>query len=201
MTEGTKPELPSAAQLVELVHYYIPANIWESEPGYGATPEYQRLKAARSAAAENGKDRWKAFLARLREEVPQCKVEDWTILISDNCWRVRVHLPHRVPVESGGEEFRAVVGLVSIFAPVAATYTSFKQRIAEYQWRPSQTFYEPVPATREYEEVLVRLLREELGVSRLPNETLFTLVPDIQYRCAAIGETRLIDCLLTDDRW
>ncbi|QRK09845.1 hypothetical protein JQX13_06975 [Archangium violaceum] len=201
MTEGTESGLPTASQLVELVHHYLPANIWESELGYGATPEYQRLKAARSAAAETGKERWKAFLARLREEVPQCKVEDWTILISDNCWRVRLLLPDRVPVEGGGEEFRYVVGLVSIFAPVAATYTSFKQRIAEHRWRPSQTFYEPVPATREYEEVLVRLLCEELGAPRLPNETLFTPVPDIQYRCVAMKEARLIDCLFTDDRW
>ena len=193
-------ELPTASQLVELVHHYLPANIWESEPGYGATPEYQRLKAARIAATETGKARWKAFLARLREDVPRCAVEDWTILISDNCWRVRVHLPHRVPVDGGGEEFRAVVGLVSIFAPVAATYTSFKQRIAEHRWCPSQTFYEPMPATREYEEVLMRLLRDELGAPRLSNETLFTPVPDIQYG-VALGKARLIDCLFTTDRW
>ncbi len=200
MSEGAMPELPTAAQLVELVHHYLPANIWESEPAYYATPEYQRLEAARREASKTWHMQWNAFLARLREELPRCTVEDWTILISDNCWRVRAHLPHRVPVEGGGEEFRAVVGLVSIFAPVAATYTSFKQRIAEHQWRPSQTFYEPVPATREYEEVLVRLLREELGAPRLPNETLFTPVPDIQYG-VLLGEARLIDCLFTEDRW
>lgn len=200
MSEGAMPELPTAAQLVELVHHYLPANIWESEPAYAATPEYQRLEAARREAAETGKEHWKTFLGRLREDVPQCKVEDWTILISDNCWRVRVLLPHTVPVEGGGEEFRYVVGLVSIFAPVAATYTSFLQRTADGRFRPSQTFYEPVAATREYEEVLVRLLREELGTPRLPNETLFTPVPDIQYG-VVLGEARLIDCLFTEDRW
>jgi hypothetical protein len=201
MSEGAMPELPTTAQLVELVHHYLPANIWESEPAYYETPEYQRLEAARGEASKTGHVRWNAFLARLREEVPHCKVEDWTILISDNCWRVRLLLRDTVPVEGGGEEFRYVVGLVSIFAPVAATYTSFLQRTPDRRFRPSQTFYEPVPATREYEEVLVRLLREELGAPRLPNETLFTLVPDIQYFGAALGEARLIDCLLTTDRW
>jgi hypothetical protein len=58
-----------------------------------------------------------------------------------------------------------------------------------------------VPATQEYEEVLVRLLREELGAPRLPNETLFTPVPDIQYGGVAMEELRLIDCLFTTDRW
>lgn len=194
-------ELPTAAQLLDQVHRYFPANLWEAEPGYGATPEYQRLKAARNAAAETGSERWKAFLVRLREELPRCTVEDWTLLRSDNCWRVRVYLPREGGLAGGEEDVRAVVGLVSIFAPIAATYTSFMQRIAEHPWRPSQIFYEPVLATQEYEEVLMHLLQEVMGVQRLPNETLFTPVPDVQYFGVAMGKVRLIDCLFTPDRW
>ncbi len=124
----------------------------------------------------------------------------------DNCWRVRVYLPHTVLVE-GEEEFRAVVGLVSILAPVAVTYTSFQRRRhvvdpeQPYRWHPAQVFFEPVPDTREYEEVLLDMLGKEFGVRRLPNETLFTPVPDIQYSHRGLGEARLIDCLFTDDLW
>jgi hypothetical protein len=198
-------ELPSAAQLVELVHHYLPANIWESEPGYDTTPEYQRLKATRRAAWETGK-RWTAFLGHLRKALPHCRVQDWSLMHMDNCWRVRVYLPQTVRVE-GEEEFRAVVGMMSILAPVAVTYTSFqrKRRVVDpdrdYVWHPAQVFYEPVPDTREYEEVLLRMLGEEFGVRRLPNETLFTPVPDIQYSHRGFGEARLIDCLFTDDLW
>jgi hypothetical protein len=206
MTEGTTAELPSARQLVELVHHYLPANLSDDAPGYDATPEYRRLQAARTAAKETGESRWQAFLERLQHALPQCSVQDWSHLHLDTGWRVRVDLPHTVMVE-GEEEFRAVVGLVSFLAPVAATYTSFKRKLPLlspdqfYRWRDSQLFYEPVPATQEYEEVLLRLLNQELGVRRLPNETLFTPVPDVKYSSFGMGEARLIDCLFTDDLW
>ncbi len=193
--------LPTASQLVERVHRYLPTNLWESEPGYGASPEYQRLTAARRAALEGEHARWEALLARLREAFPQCSVEDWTRLESDNCWRVRVYLPATLPQEGGGEEHRAIVGLVSILAPVCVTYTSFHRRVGEHRWLPPTLFYEPVPETRSHEERLMGLLRSELGVPRLPNEILFTHVPDIQYAGAALGQAQLIDCLFTTDRW
>lgn len=206
MSESTRAELPSARQLIELVHHYLPANLSADEPEYGATLEHQRLLAARTAAKETGDSRWQAFLERLQQALPQCSVQDWSLLHWDNGWRVRVDLPHTVMVE-GEEEFRAVVGLVSFLAPVAATYTSFKRKLPLidpdqfYRWRDSQLFYEPLPATQEYEEVLLRLLDQELGVRRLPNETLFTPVPDIKYSSFGLGKARLIHCLFTDDLW
>ena len=206
MTESTTSGPPTPRQLIELVHQYLPANIWPSEPEYGKTPEYQRLLAARTAAKEIGESRWQAFLERLQHALPQCSVQDWSHLHLDTGWRVRVDLPHPVMVE-GEEEFRAVVGLVSFLAPVAATYTSFKRKLPLmspdqfYRWRDSQLFYEPVPATQEYEEVLLRLLNQELGVRRLPNETLFTPVPDVKYSSFGMGEAQLIHCLFTDNLW
>jgi hypothetical protein len=200
-------DVPSVEQLIEQVHRYYPANRWEGDAGYVDTPEYQRLGAARRMAWERGRERWRAFLARVRETLPGGEVEDWTLLQSDNCWRVRVHLPGTVVMEDGSEEFRAVVGLVSILAPVAALYTSFKQRLPEHLrgdgrvWRASRTFYEPIPEARDWEQGLERVLRSDLEVARLPNETLFTPVPDIQCFNVALGKARLIDCLFTDDRW
>jgi hypothetical protein len=191
----------TAEQLVARVHAHLPSNLWESEPGYTATPEYRRLEVARRNAWDTGQERWATFLAQLREAFPRCTVEDWTVLRSDNCWRVRLYLPDTVPLNEGGEEHRAVVGLVSILAPVSVTYTSFHRRQAERRWHAPTLFYDPVPEKRDAEARLADLLRSELGAPRLPNDTLFTPLPDIQYAGAALGQARLIDCLFTTDRW
>jgi hypothetical protein len=190
--------LPSSAQCIELVHRFYPVNLHEDDPRYEGSEEYQRLLRARLDALDK-RDTWKQFLSRLREELPKCQVEDWTVLQSDSCWRVRVYLSSAVPVE-GGLEFRSVVGLISLLAPVCAIYTSFHQRVGDL-WRHPTLFYEHVPETRGVAETVERLLRFILGVVRLPNETLFTPVPDVQCFNVPLGKAQLIDCLFTDDRW
>ncbi len=192
---------PSVPQLFELVSHYFPAGLRGEEPGYDHTPEIQRLNALRQQAKQDSEERWGRFLDRLREALPENRVEDWTVLWSDdNCWRVRVAHPETLRTPDGGKVFRDVVGLVSILTPAAATYTSVRKRLGERN-EPPVLSYEPVPEMRAYEETLLAVMRSELGVERLPNATLLTRVPDIQWGNVLLGEVRLIDCLFTDDLW
>lgn len=190
----------SAPQLLELVHHYYPVNLYGGEAGYDDSEQYQRMLGLREHALKNSMS-WKGLLARLTEALPECKVEDWTALFSDdNCWRVRVYLPEVSRLPGGSEEARAVVVLVSILAPVYVLYSSFQQ-YSEMGASPSRTFYEDVPETRSHADKVEAIVRDVLHVHRLSNETLFTPVPDIQVRNTRLGEAKLIDCLFTDDRW
>ncbi|PTL82965.1 hypothetical protein [Vitiosangium sp. GDMCC 1.1324] len=190
----------SASRLIELVHRYYPINLYGGEEGYDDSEQYQRMLALREHALKNPM-RWKMLLARLREALPECKVEDWTALFSDdNCWRVRVYLPEARKLPGGVEEARAVVVLVSILAPVYVLYSSFQQYAGKTA-SPSTRFYEDIPETKPYADKVEAIVRDVLNVHRLPNETLFTPVPDIQVRNTSLGDAKLIDCLFTDDRW
>ncbi|QRK13182.1 hypothetical protein JQX13_26030 [Archangium violaceum] len=190
----------STPRLLELVHQYYPANLMEFDEGYSESEQYQRLIRARQDALKNS-GAWERLMPKLTEALPDCKVEDWSVLFSDdNCWRVRVYLPEVRQLEEGVREFRAVVVLVSILAPVYVIYSSF-QRIVGAQWEKPALFYEDIPETKPYADRVEALVRSELDVRTLPQETLFTLVPDIQCRHTRLGTTRLIDCLFTDDRW
>jgi hypothetical protein len=198
-----KPVL-SAAQLDELVHRYYPVGLHGSEPGYAESEQYERLVGARERAERNP-SAWERCFKKLEAALPDCDVEDWSVLLSDNCWRARVYLPGTVPVrlpETGeeGQEYRAVVLLVSILAPVYCLYSSFQVRVGAL-WRPSRTFYAEVPETTRHVDIIDALVRTEMVIQRLPNETLFTPVSDIQCHNVALGEAKLIDCLFTDDRW
>lgn len=186
--------------LVELVHQYYPANLMEFDDGYSESEQYQRLIRARQEALKNSGP-WERLLSRLTEALPDCSVQDWSVLFSDdNCWRVRVYLPEMRQLEEGVREVRAVVVLVSILAPVYVLYSSFHRKVGA-QWETPSLFYEDVPETKPYADKVEELLRAELDVRPLPHETLFTLVPDLQCRHTRLGTTRLIDCLFTDDRW
>lgn len=190
----------SAPRLLKLVHRYYPTNLYSGEVGYSESEQYRRLEEVRDGAMKQSVP-WKRCLALLREALPECKVQDWTVLFSnDNCWRVRVYLPGSLKHPGGIEEVRAVVVLVSILAPVYALYSSFQQH-SENGVSPSRTFYEEVPETKPYSDRVEAIVRDVLHVHRPSNETLFTPVPDIQVRNTSLGEAKLIDCLFTDDRW
>ncbi|MCY1082267.1 hypothetical protein [Archangium lansingense] len=192
----------SSSRLIELLHRYYPANLHGDAEGYDESEQYQRMLQLRGHALKNPGD-WRRLIARLREVLPECKVQDWTVLFSDdNCWRVRVELPEVLKLPGGQDEVRTVVVLVSILAPVYARYSSFQRySLVEKRAWPSETFYEDVPETKSYADKVEGIVRDVLHVHRLPNETLFTPVPDIQCGNVALGDAKLIDCLFTDDRW
>jgi hypothetical protein len=190
----------SPPRLLELVHQYYPANLRGAEEGYAESAQYQRLLRTRQEALNNSGP-WEHLISRSTEALPGCRVEDWSVLFSDdNCWRARVYLPEVIQLEGGGEEVRAVVVLVSILAPVYVRYSSFRKLIGG-RWEETKLFYEDVPETKPYADTMEALVRSELGGQPLPLDTLFTPVPDIQCRNTSLGKAQLIDCLFTDDRW
>jgi hypothetical protein len=192
---------PSTHELIELVHRYYPANLINGEPGYTESKEFQRLLELRREALVQHTARWEKFIQQAQEALPDCTVEDWTVLwAEDNCWRARVYLP--TPERTGGEQqFQAVVLLVSILAPVYALYSSFHTRTQDGRFRQPTLFYEEVPETKRVAEVVDSLARDQLRVQRLTSAVLFTSVPDIQCGNVTLGEAKLLDCLFTDDRW
>lgn len=190
----------SASRLVELLHRYYPVNLHGGQKGYDESEQYQRMSELRAHALKNP-TKWKRLLERLREALPECRVQDWSVLFSDdNCWRVRVYLPEVLKHPEGVEEARAVVVLVSILAPVYVLYSSF-QKYSKQGASPSTLFYEDVPETKSYADKVEGIVRDVLHVHRLPNETLFTPVPNIQCGNVLLGQAKVIDCLFTDDRW
>jgi hypothetical protein len=190
----------SMPRLLELVHQYYPANTREFEEGYSESEQYQRLLRARQEALKNSGP-WEHLRSKLMEALPDCRVEDWSVLFSnDNCWRARVYPPGVVPLEGGGQEVRAIVVLVSILAPVYVRYSSFRKLMGG-RWEETKLFYEDVPETKPYADKVEALVRSELDVQPLPLDTLFTPVPDIECGNTSLGEAQLIDCLFTYDRW
>ena len=191
----------SKDQLIELVHRYYPANLNNGDPAYTGSKEYQQLLGLRREASAQHSTRWEKFVHQVQEALPECTVEDWTVLWGeDNCWRARVYLP--APVGTAAErQFQAVVLLVSILAPVYVLYSSFHLRTGAGQFEQPTLFYEAVPETKRVTEVVGTLSRGMLGVQPLANEVLFTSVSDVQCGNVTLGEAKLIDCLFTDDRW
>jgi hypothetical protein len=190
----------STPRLLELAHHYYPANIRQFDEGYSESEQHQRLLRARQEAQKNSEP-WKRLFSKLAEALPHCRVEDWSVLFSDdNCWRARLRLPEVVQLEGGGQEFRTVVLLVSILAPVYVRYTSFHQLFGR-KWKKPTLFYEDVPETKSIAETAETLVRSELSAQPLPHDALFTPVPDIECGHRALGEAQLIDCLFTYDRW
>ncbi|HEX8701402.1 MAG TPA: hypothetical protein VF815_21425 [Myxococcaceae bacterium] len=189
----------STPRLLELAHQYYPANLWDADEGYVTSEQYQRLLQARRNALTNS-GHWDRFLAKVKEAFPSCRVEDLTVPTpTDNCWRVRIYLPEVLQLE-GGQEYRCVAILVSMLAPAYVRYSSFHRRFG-IKWSKPTLFYEDVPETKPIADKVEELVRAELRAQPLPQDTLMTLVPDIQCGNKSLGEVRLIDCLFTDDRW
>ena len=90
---------------------------------------------------------------------------------------------------------------MSILSPVYAIYASHQtyegQRVAN-----TRVYYSPLPTEfHEHEATLDGLIRSSFGFERLPNDILFTPVPDLQVGNKAPEKVQLIDCLFTDNRW
>jgi hypothetical protein len=189
---------PTADALVQLVHRYYPAGLRNDDPRYDASEEGQRLEAL-SQAHVKPSPAWKGFIQRLHEEFPNCHLWDTTVPYHDPCHSVRVSLPGFTP---GGSRDDCIVALMSQLAPVYALYASHADKSlpgADYWLR-----FPPFPPKfQAHEAKLAGLIESTLGFTRLPNDTLFTPVPDLVPRSANYGpgKAQLIDCLFTWNRW
>lgn len=188
---------PTATQLVEQLHRFYPRNIYTTDARYDSQPEAVRLRELRKTAQEES-SAWNTLLQRIRQELPECSLWELPYLLYDPCRCVRVSLPGS-PV--GASEQRAVVILASILAPVHHVYASF-QRIENKQVVEQRLWHPPLPAEyQSLETCLESLAQAVLGTSRLPNEVLFTSVPDIQVGNLDLGRAQVIHGLFTDQLW
>ncbi|MFE8602225.1 hypothetical protein [Archangium violaceum] len=187
----------SVDALIDLVHRYYPAGIHGDDPRHRASEEFLRLDALRRAAQRDD-TAWQRFLRRIREQLPECTVWDLPGLPYDPSRRVRVYLPDS-QVPAG--EHKAVVMLTSILAPVHLLHASREVELDEER-SASQEWFPPLPPEfQPYEATLEALAQESFGSVRLPNDVLFTPVPDLQVGNTGFGKVRLLHCLFTDDLW
>jgi hypothetical protein len=187
----------STESLIRLVHQYYPAEIHGDDPRHRQTREYQRLDALRWAAYEDTKA-WKSFLQHVREQLPGSMLWDLPGLPYDPSRRVRVYLPDS-QVPAG--QHKAVVVIMSILAPVHLIHASREVELDEEQ-SSTEAWFPPLPPEFHlYEAKLDALVRESFGTIRLPNDVLFTPVPDLQVGNTGFGKVKLVHCLFTDNLW
>ncbi|WPB78539.1 hypothetical protein KYC5002_05120 [Archangium violaceum] len=194
-----KPELTADA-LVQLVHRYYPVGLHTADPGYNATEEAQRLTRLLEANAA-GSQTWKGFYQRVRGEFPDCSLWDTTVPLNDPCYGCRVSQPGFFP---GDPRYDSVVCLLSQLAPVYAIYAAHLEEKGPGLPRDHWLCFPPFPPEYQSRETrLAKLIESTFGYTRLPNEVLFTPVPDLVPRMAnfSVGEAQLIDCLFTPNRW
>lgn len=188
---------PTADALLRLVQRFYPAGIHRDDPRYPTTEEHQRLAAVRQAA-EQDSAAWKDFLQVLERELPGGRVWDYPTLRYDPCRCARLSLPGS---PSEASEYKAVVLLVSVLTPVHLLYACH-QKLERRKVVESVTCYSPLPEEfRACEARVDELVHSTFGTVRLPNEVLFTPVPDLQVGNTAFGKAVLADCLFTDHRW
>jgi len=191
------PDL-SASALVQRVRSYYPAGLVPDDPEYKGSVEAQRLMQF-LANAQKDMSAWKSFVQHVRKALPECLLWDSTLLVHEPCYRLRVSLPRQDP---NLEQSQEVVCLLSLLAPayvLYASYSLYTGPTAE-QW----TRYSPLPpAFQDCEARLAGLVEATFNVTRLPNEVLFTPVPDLRPLSGnfSLGKARLIDLLFTEDRW
>jgi hypothetical protein len=192
-----KPDL-SAAELVQLLRQYYPTGLWVDELGYKESEQIQRLQRFLEEARKDTRA-WKDFVQRVREEFPGSTLWDSTQLFYDPCYRLRV--PLLLPKE-GEDTRKELVCLVSLLAPVYVIYASHALNTGKGS--EAWTRYPPLPPAFQPDEAkLAALIESSFGATRLPNDVLFTSVPEMDPwgGNVGLGKARLIDLLFTEDRW
>jgi hypothetical protein len=186
----------TAEALLRLVYRYFPVGLYETDPRYESTEEYQRLYKLRRAAVDDPKD-WDAFIQHVETELPDCSVWDYPNIRYDPAYSVRVSLPGPLAEES---EVKSVVLMVCILAPVHIIYAHHRKKRGEIY--ETITYQPPLP--QEFlpvAEKLEALAIETFGTTRLSQDVLSTPVPDLQVGTTGFGKVTLADCLFGDARW
>ena len=187
----------SADSLVELVRRIYPTGVANDAPKDDASEKHHRLETLRKAAIQEGVA-WAEFRQSVQEQLPDVGLWELPTLLYHPCRTLRVYLPHS---PRGADVQEAVVLLVSILAPVHALYASHQtyegKRVVK-----SKTWFSPLPPRfRPVEARLDALAQSVLGSTRLPNELLFTPVPDIHVEQAPSGQVQLLHGLFTTNIW
>lgn len=198
MTNKTR-SVPIHDELAQLVRRYYPIGLESYDPRYKTSPELERLQSVLESArneleAKTDESKWGRLVRRLREEFDGCIVWDTTLPLDEPCYSCRVYLPWVVIGSSSAE---SVVALISLLAPV---YTIYAAREDEHDpWIE----FPPLPAAfQAHEARLAQTIENEWEIFRLPEDTLFTPLPDLVPPGGGfeLGQASLMDCLFTRRR-
>lgn len=180
----------------------VARNYWRADHEFEGTlersPELERFQDLWEQKLEKI-DEWWVLHDELRAALPHLKVGDATATV-DACFRCLVYTDKAFVSENPEDEPRshrwAVVGCVSILAPVYAIYGvqyDYKGR----QWIDRRVFFEPLPPEmRAPAQVVARKLEELFGVEALPREIAETRIPLIVEQMEP-PETTLFHALFT----
>jgi hypothetical protein len=120
------------------------------------------------------------------------------MLFYDPCYRLRISLPLPKEAEGARDE---LVCLMSLLAPAYVIYASHALKTGSFA--QAWTRYPPLPPGFQPDEArLAALIESTFYATRLPNEVLFTPVPQMDHwgGNVGLGRARLIDLLFTEDR-
>jgi hypothetical protein len=177
MVTTMNPDL-SAHALIECVHRYYPAGLSSEDPCYESSAEIQYLKQ-HLHSAEARAQAWRNFARQVEEAFPGCSVSySNTPSLYRPSYHCEVTLPGQEPYLDRIRE-DSVVCMLSVLAPVYA--------LCAHHWkddrteRESWTRYPPLPPEfQAHEAKLAALIEATFGFARLPNDVLFTPVPDLR---------------------
>lgn len=165
------PSPLSTDQLLALAHTY-----WRSDTTYDLrqerSPETERREERwEQALREIG--RWHALLRDLRAELPRFTIGDGTAT-PDACFRCVVYPVKGDPLPPFGW---AVVGCVSILAPLYIVYGVRYEDTSQTRGRPKLCFEPLPPEMKPSADILSKKFEETLGLTKLPRELAETPVP------------------------
>lgn len=161
----------------------VARNYWRSDHEFDGklerSPELERFQGLWEEKLEKI-DEWWVLHDELRAALPHLNIGDATATV-DACFRCLVYAEQQLVSENPEDEPRsrcwAVVGCVSILAPVYTTYGvqyDYKGR----EWIAREVFFEPLPPEmRAPAEVVARKLEKLFGVEALPRELAETPIP------------------------
>lgn len=161
----------SIEQLLAIVRNYWPSEDLDVYCGFKRTPEVERFDELWKRELEK-LDRWRAFLASFRAELPEFILSDITAPV-DASFRCGAYAkadpqqPHREWI---------VVGCLSILAPVYTVYGV--QYTDDGKKRSHELFFEPLPPEmRAPADLIARRIEARFEASALPRELAETPIP------------------------
>jgi hypothetical protein len=156
----------------------IARKYWRADKVYDGrlvnSPEYDRLCDLWEERLRNDLERWTAFLEALRPELPGFDLGSATVPSSSSSFRCVAYA--RSPRQSPPFHF-AVVGCVSILAPLYSVYGVQYDFVGPEQHNPRVSFEPLPPEMREPADIIAQKIEAMFEVRRLPREVADKPVP------------------------
>lgn len=183
--------------ILQQIEKYYPKNISTADDRYFSSPEFANLQTAREHAKLNNKA-WLSLMADIKESFPSLLVEDWSYLLNDAAYIVRLYFPEKVP---GSNISRALVVCVSIITPSYLIYYS-EQEKKDDRFIPSKIKYQSDEHTAEtWTRLSVMIKKMFENHSLLNSEVAHQKVNGMSVGNMDIGAATIKDFVFTDNIW